>query len=257
MFSTQLNLVGRAVAGRPGRRPHADRGPLGRGRPARSSGPAADMARRRPLGSHVTVHGVPGSPRLTVVGVATSVTGRAQAWVTPAEIAALRAPGAPAVSADALPLRPARAAPPQVSADVAAGPGRAAARLAARRAVVADRQAAGHPVDRAVGAVHRRVRPDRARDGGADRGQRGQRRGGGGYPPDRRAEVASASRPAQVVAAYVLQVAIPAVAGAWPGCWPATCCPCRCSARPRGSTGWARWPCRPGSTWPCRWPCSA
>ena len=40
-----------------------------------------------------------------------------------------------------------------------------------------------------MGAVHRRVRPDRARDVGADRGQRGQRRGGGRDPADRRAEV--------------------------------------------------------------------
>jgi len=38
---------------------------------------------------------VPGSPRLTVVGTATSITATAQAWVAPAEIAALRAPGTP------------------------------------------------------------------------------------------------------------------------------------------------------------------
>jgi putative ABC transport system permease protein len=41
---------------------------------------------------------VAGSPHLTVVGVATSVTGTAQAWVVPAEIAALRAPGTPDVT---------------------------------------------------------------------------------------------------------------------------------------------------------------
>jgi hypothetical protein len=41
------------------------------------------------------VSGVPGSPRLTVVGSATSITRTAQAWVAPAEIAALRAPGTP------------------------------------------------------------------------------------------------------------------------------------------------------------------
>jgi putative ABC transport system permease protein len=50
------------------------------------------------VGSHVTVTGVPGSPKLTVVGVATSVTDTAQAWVLPAEIAALRAPGTPPVT---------------------------------------------------------------------------------------------------------------------------------------------------------------
>src|SRR5207244_13048058 len=50
------------------------------------------------VGARVTVSGVPGSPRLTVVGVATSVTGTAEAWVTPAELAALRAPGTPDVA---------------------------------------------------------------------------------------------------------------------------------------------------------------
>jgi putative ABC transport system permease protein len=46
------------------------------------------------IGSQVTVTGVPGSPKLTVVGIATSATGTAQAWVTPGEIAALHAAGA-------------------------------------------------------------------------------------------------------------------------------------------------------------------
>jgi putative ABC transport system permease protein len=45
------------------------------------------------LGQTITVTGVPGSPRLTVVGIATSVTGTAQAWVTPAEITTLHDPG--------------------------------------------------------------------------------------------------------------------------------------------------------------------
>ena len=46
-------------------------------------------------GTQITVTGVPGAPRLTVVGTATSVTRTAQAWVTPGQIAALRAPGTP------------------------------------------------------------------------------------------------------------------------------------------------------------------
>jgi putative ABC transport system permease protein len=50
------------------------------------------------IGTPVTVTGVPGSPRLTVVGTATSITRTAQAWVTPAEIAALDAPGTPQVT---------------------------------------------------------------------------------------------------------------------------------------------------------------
>jgi len=47
------------------------------------------------IGTQMTVTGVPGSPHLTVVGTATSITHTAQAWVAPAEIAALRAPGTP------------------------------------------------------------------------------------------------------------------------------------------------------------------
>ena len=50
------------------------------------------------VGSQITVTGAPGSPKLTVVGVATSVTGTAQSWVTPAEIAALHAAGTPEAS---------------------------------------------------------------------------------------------------------------------------------------------------------------
>jgi putative ABC transport system permease protein len=41
---------------------------------------------------------VPGSPHLTIVGFAHSITDTAQAWVLPSEVAALRAPGAPVVS---------------------------------------------------------------------------------------------------------------------------------------------------------------
>jgi putative ABC transport system permease protein len=45
------------------------------------------------VGQQITVRSATGSPQLTVVGIATSVTGTAQAWVTPAEIAALRGAG--------------------------------------------------------------------------------------------------------------------------------------------------------------------
>ena len=150
VFSTQLNLVGRASPGGP-----VDDLTLTAGRWARQPGEMvwSDSGNGPPVsvGSHVTVHGVPGSPRLTVVGVATSATASAQAWVTPAEIAALRAPGAPAVSQMLYRFaRRGQRDPGQRRRRP--GTGRAAARLAARRAVVADRQAAGHPVDRAVGA---------------------------------------------------------------------------------------------------------
>jgi putative ABC transport system permease protein len=50
------------------------------------------------LGAKITVTGVPGSPHLTIVGFATSITQTAQAWVLPSEVAALRASGAPDVS---------------------------------------------------------------------------------------------------------------------------------------------------------------
>jgi len=47
------------------------------------------------LGSTLTVTGVPGTPVLTVVGFGDSITNTADGWVTPGEIARLRAPGAP------------------------------------------------------------------------------------------------------------------------------------------------------------------
>ena len=47
------------------------------------------------LGSVIQVTGVPGKPSLTVVGFANSITSTADGWVTPGEMAALRAPGAP------------------------------------------------------------------------------------------------------------------------------------------------------------------
>jgi putative ABC transport system permease protein len=45
-------------------------------------------------GEHVTVTGVPGKPTLAVVGIASSVTGTADAWVTPGEIGRLAQPHA-------------------------------------------------------------------------------------------------------------------------------------------------------------------
>jgi len=49
-----------------------------------------------PLGSRITLSGLRGHWALTVVGTANSVTGSAGGWVTPGEIARLRAAGAPA-----------------------------------------------------------------------------------------------------------------------------------------------------------------
>ena len=50
------------------------------------------------IGDTVTVTSAPGKPRLTVVGLATSVSRSADGWVVPAEIAALRSPGTPATA---------------------------------------------------------------------------------------------------------------------------------------------------------------
>jgi putative ABC transport system permease protein len=51
-----------------------------------------------PLGSQITVTGVRGKPTLTVVGIGGSVTSTADGWVTPGEIASLRALGLPTSS---------------------------------------------------------------------------------------------------------------------------------------------------------------
>ncbi|MEE1663954.1 FtsX-like permease family protein [Streptomyces sp. WAC07094] len=55
------------------------------------------VAYDRPVqpGQRLTFPSAPGSPTLTVVGVARSVTGSADAWVTPAQAEALTAPGGP------------------------------------------------------------------------------------------------------------------------------------------------------------------
>jgi putative ABC transport system permease protein len=58
--------------------------------------PAGSLPSGVTLGTQLTVTSVPGTPRLTVVGVATSVTGSADGWVVPAAVAGLRAPGTPA-----------------------------------------------------------------------------------------------------------------------------------------------------------------
>jgi putative ABC transport system permease protein len=96
IFQEQLTLVGRASPGGP-----VDNLTLEAGRWAQRTGEVV-WARGGDgppvsVGSQITVSGAAGSGHLTVVGVATSATGTAQAWVVPAEIAALRAPGTPDV----------------------------------------------------------------------------------------------------------------------------------------------------------------
>jgi putative ABC transport system permease protein len=93
----QLTVVGRAAPGGP-----VDDVTLTAGHWAQGPGQlvwASGQAGLQPgVGSHITVTGVPGSPRLTVVGLATSVTGSAQGWVTPAEATTLHAADMPELS---------------------------------------------------------------------------------------------------------------------------------------------------------------
>ena len=95
-FQQQLTVVGRASPGGP-----VDDLTLRSGHWPTQPGQVVLNDIRGPgmaIGTQITVTGVPGPPRLTVVGFATSITQTAQAWVVPAEVAALRAPGTPAVS---------------------------------------------------------------------------------------------------------------------------------------------------------------
>ncbi len=90
VFQGQLTVVGRASPGGP-----VDDVTLTAGRWARQPGEIVlergRIGAQAQLGAQVTVNGVPGSPRLTVVGFASSITRTAQAWVVPAEVPALRA----------------------------------------------------------------------------------------------------------------------------------------------------------------------
>jgi putative ABC transport system permease protein len=71
-----------------------------------------------PVGSTLSVTGVPGAPALIVVGFANSITNTADGWVTPGEIARLRSPGTPA-SAQLLYRFTSAGSYAQVRADVA------------------------------------------------------------------------------------------------------------------------------------------
>jgi putative ABC transport system permease protein len=50
------------------------------------------------IGHTVTVTSAPGNPRLTIVGLATSVSRSADGWVAPAEVPLLSSPGTPAIA---------------------------------------------------------------------------------------------------------------------------------------------------------------
>ena len=79
-------------------------GPGGPGQLVLAFNAASDFQLTLPLGTKITVTSAPGQPKLTLVGVATSVTNSAGGWVTPGEVARLRAPGAAGRRADAVPV---------------------------------------------------------------------------------------------------------------------------------------------------------
>jgi putative ABC transport system permease protein len=92
-----MTVVGRANPGGP-----VDDITLGSGHWATQPGqivlasdPAPGETLMMPLGSTISVTGKPGGPHLTIVGFGNSVTSTAAAWVTPAEVSALTAAGAP------------------------------------------------------------------------------------------------------------------------------------------------------------------
>ncbi len=117
VFQQQLTLVGRASPGGP-----VDDLTLQSGHwPTQPDQVVLNDVRGpgEAIGTKLTVTGVPGSPHLTIVGVANSITQTAAAWVLPSEVGALRAPGTPDVSQ--MLYRFARAATGnQVNGDIAA-----------------------------------------------------------------------------------------------------------------------------------------
>jgi putative ABC transport system permease protein len=86
---------------------------------AADTAPDGNLSPAVTLGTQLTADGLPGKPRLTVVGIATSVTGSADGWVVPAEISDLRARGA-AASAQMLYRFRSAASAAAVHADVTA-----------------------------------------------------------------------------------------------------------------------------------------
>src|SRR5580693_6975618 len=96
VFQQQLTLVGRASSGGP-----VDDLTLESGHWPTQPNQIVLNDIRGPgesIGTQLTVTGVPGSPHLTIVGFANSITQTAAAWVLPSEVGALRAPGTPDVS---------------------------------------------------------------------------------------------------------------------------------------------------------------
>ena len=85
-------------ARRPGRRHHASRTATGRSAAGQIVMETNTDGFGAGIGDTVTVTSAPGKPRLTVVGLATSVSRSADAWVVPDQISALSSPGTPATA---------------------------------------------------------------------------------------------------------------------------------------------------------------
>jgi putative ABC transport system permease protein len=113
-----LTLAGRTTPGGPVDRITLQAGhwPQGAGQIVMDANPDGFGAG---IGDTVTVTSVPGKPRLTVVGLATSVSRTADGWVVPAEIPAVRKQGAPGIAEMLYRFRSAGSAA-AVSADAAA-----------------------------------------------------------------------------------------------------------------------------------------
>ena len=134
-------------------------------------------------GLRLTVFGVPGKPTLTVTGIATSVTGSADGWVVPGEIAASHVPGAPGSEQMLYRFRDAdtdAAVSADVAAVTAALPAGAVTGTKSYLSVKAQETSA-------TGSLRSSSSPSGlgAGDVGLDRSQRNQRRCRDGLPQDR------------------------------------------------------------------------
>ena len=146
--------------------------------------PSSDVQIGLPLGARLTVTSAPGHPVLTVVGKATSVTNSADGWVTPGEIARLRTPGTPGSDQMLYRFRSAGTAA-AVRADAAAvSAALPSGAVTAVQSYLTVREQETSQIGPFVPFLVA-FAGDRPGDVGADRGQRGQRRGGVGLPPDR------------------------------------------------------------------------
>ncbi|MGH3410722.1 MAG: FtsX-like permease family protein, partial [Streptosporangiaceae bacterium] len=102
-FGGKVNMPQLVLAGRSSPRGRVDdltlqagHWPRAPGQVVLDSSPGAGETYSAGPGTKITLPSLPGKPTLTVVGLASSVTGTAAGWVTPGEIARLRTSGAPA-----------------------------------------------------------------------------------------------------------------------------------------------------------------